>query len=136
MLIEFVSSAFSNKLSESDVGIGFHCKCSKQTFEENEKNQCQEHINDDLTRPWPRPGRLNHYLQNARTYISHGLRRLPPALAIAHCSKIADSEHFCKRILDLWCPNLSFGMAGASIVASWGSLGQSWDIGGAQERTI
>ena len=59
--------------------------------------------------------------------MADALCRLAPT--IAHCSKIVDSCYFCKQILDFWGPNLSFGMLGASTLASWGTLGRSWDIG-------
>ena len=59
--------------------------------------------------------------------MGYALCRRP--LTIAHCFKIADSLHNCKRILDYRCPNLPFGMPGASTLASWGTLGRSWDIG-------
>ena len=34
----------------------FHCNCPEQLFVGIEKYQCHEHIANDLTRPWPRPG--------------------------------------------------------------------------------
>ena len=40
-----------------------------------------------------------------------------------------DSRQFCKPILGFWCPCMSFGMPGVSTLASWGTLGRSWDIG-------
>ena len=38
-----------------------------------------------------------------------------------------DSWHSCKQIPGLWCPWVSFGMPGASTLASCGTLGRSWD---------
>ena len=59
--------------------------------------------------------------------MGYALCRRP--LTIAHCFKIAVYLYICKRILYLLCPNLPFGIPGASTLASWGTLGQSWDIG-------
>ena len=59
--------------------------------------------------------------------MGYALCRRP--LTIAHCFKIADFLHNCTRILDYRCPNLPFGMPGASTLPSWGTLGRSWDIG-------
>ena len=59
--------------------------------------------------------------------MGYALCRRP--LTIARCSKIVDSWQFCKQISDFWCPNLSFGMLGASNLAFWGTLGRSWDTG-------
>ena len=53
-------------------------------------------------------------------------RRLP---ALAHCFKMVDAWHFCKQVLDVWCPNLLFGMLGDSSMASWGTLVRFWDTG-------
>ena len=39
------------------------------------------------------------------------------------------SWHFCYQILRFWFPRVSFGMLGASTLASWGTLGRSWNIG-------
>ena len=47
--------------------------------------------------------------------MGYALCRRP--LTIAHCFKIADSLHNCKRILDYRCPNLPFGMPGASTLS-------------------
>ena len=47
-------------------------------------------------------------LQGFPTFEGYALCRRP--LTIAHCFKIADSLHICKRILDYRCPNLPFGM--------------------------
>ena len=55
-------------------------------------------------------------------------------------SWMADSWHFCKQISGLWCPWVSFGMLGASTLASWGTLGRSWDdpgtLGSTREDTV
>ena len=58
-------------------------------------------------------------------------------------SWMLDSCHFCNQFSGLWCPWVSFGMLGASTLASWGTLGQSWDDPGtilghwrAQGRTL
>ena len=67
---------FLNKLLEHVVWVDFHCEYSKQMFEENEKDQCQEHIVNELARPWPRPGEftrrgsvdLNRHKQKAFRY--------------------------------------------------------------------
>ena len=48
-------------------------------------------------------------------------------------SWMLDSCHFCNQFSGLWCPWVSFGMLGASTLASWGTLGRSWDIGGHKE---
>ena len=45
------------QMFESAVCIGFHCKLSNNMIK-NVQDQCQEHIADDLTRPWPRLGEL------------------------------------------------------------------------------
>ena len=66
--------------------------------------------------------------------MGYALCRRP--LTIAHCTKIADSWYICKSISDFWCPNLWFGILGASTLASWGTLGRSWDTWGAQEKTL
>ena len=50
-------------------------------------------------------------------------------------SWIPDSSHFCNQISGLWCPWVSFGMLGASTLASWGTLGRSWDDPGTLEGT-
>ena len=57
-------------------------------------------------------------------FMGDTLCRRPPT--IAHCSKIVASSRFCKQILDLWCPNLSFVRPGASTLASWWALGRCW----------
>ena len=59
--------------------------------------------------------------------MGYALCRQP--LTIAHCFKIQDSWHICKWVLDFCCPNLAFGMLGASSLASWETLGRSWAIG-------
>ena len=59
--------------------------------------------------------------------MGYALCRWP--LTTAHCFKIAVSRHICKRIWDVWCPNLLFGMPGASTLVSWGTLGRSWETG-------
>ena len=53
--------------------------------------------------------------------MGYALCRRPPI--IAHCCRIADSWHCCKRILSCWYTSLSFGMIGGFIVVSWGTLG-------------
>ena len=117
-----------------------------------------------------------HLRQASASYLmGYALCRRPPI--IAHCFRIADSWHCCKRVLvffgtqtyhlvwlvaSLWrpgglwadfgtqgsitkdtlrsrpgfvpifggfcCPWVLFGMLGASTLASWGTLGRSWDI--------
>ena len=57
--------------------------------------------------------------------VGYALCRRP--LTIAHCSKLAESWHYHRHILHLWCLNLSLGMLSASILASWETLGRSWD---------
>ena len=42
-------------------------------------------------------------------------------------SWMLDSWHFCNQFSGLWCPWVSFGMLGASTLASWRTLGRSWD---------
>ena len=59
--------------------------------------------------------------------MGYALCRRPPT--IAHYFKIVDSWHFYKQIRGSWCPDLSFGMLGASTLASWGTLRRSWDSG-------
>ena len=55
-------------------------------------------------------------------------------------SWMADSWHFYKQISGLWCPWVSFGMLGASTLASWGTLGRSWDdpgtLGSTRKDTV
>ena len=58
-------------------------------------------------------------------------------------SWMPDSWHFCNQISGLWCPWVSFGMLGASTLASWRTLKRSWDDPGtilghwrAQGRTL
>ena len=48
---------------------------------------------------------------------------------------LPDSWYFCDQISGLWCPWVSFGMLGASTLASWRSLGRSWDDPGTLEGT-
>ena len=50
-------------------------------------------------------------------------------------SWMLDSWHFCNQFSGLWCPWVSFGMLGASTLASWGTLGRSWDDPGTLEGT-
>ena len=50
-------------------------------------------------------------------------------------SRMLDSCHFCNQFSGLWCPWVSFGMLGASTLASWGTLGRSWDDPGTLEGT-
>ena len=50
-------------------------------------------------------------------------------------SWMLDSCHFCNQFSGLWCPWVSFGMLGASTLASWGTLGRSWDDPGTLEGT-
>ena len=50
-------------------------------------------------------------------------------------SWMPDSCHFCNQFSGLWCPWVSFGMLGASTLASWGTLGRSWDDPGILEGT-
>ena len=54
----------------------------------------------------------------------------------------AGSWHFCNQFSGLWCPWVSFGMLGASTLASWGTWddpgtipGRSWDDPGTLEGT-
>ena len=51
--------------------------------------------------------------------MGYALCRRPPI--IAHCFRIADSWHCCKRVLVFWDANLSFGMIGGFTLASWGT---------------
>ena len=58
-------------------------------------------------------------------------------------SWMLDSWHFCNQFSGLWCPWVSFGMLGASTLASWRTLKRSWDDPGtilghwrAQGRTL
>ena len=58
-------------------------------------------------------------------------------------SWMLDFWQFCNQFLGLWCLWVSFGMLGASTLASWRSLGRSWDDPGtilghwrAQGRTL
>ena len=46
-----------------------------------------------------------------------------------------DSWHFCNQFSGLWCPWVSFGMLGASTLASWRILGRSCDDPGTVEGT-
>ena len=46
-----------------------------------------------------------------------------------------DSWHFCNQFSGLWCPWVSFGMLGASTLASWRTLGRSCDDPGTVEGT-
>ena len=65
----------------------------------------------------------------AANLMGYALCRRP--LTIAHCFKIVDSWHLWKRISGFCCLHfvkLSFGEPGASTLASWGTLGRSWDI--------
>ena len=50
-------------------------------------------------------------------------------------SWMLDFWQFCNQFLGLWCPWVSFGMLGASTLASWRSLGRSWDDPGTLEGT-
>ena len=51
-----------------------------------------------------------------------------------------DFCQFCNQFLDLWCLWVSFGMLGASTLASWRSLGRSWDdpgtLGGTRKGPV
>ena len=47
-----------------------------------------------------------------------------------------DSWHFCKQILDGWSPNVPFGILAASTLASWGTLGRSWDMGATRKVSL
>ena len=58
-------------------------------------------------------------------------------------SWMPDSCHFWNLFSGLWCPWVSFGMLGASTLASWRTLGRYWDGPGtilghwrAQGRTL
>ena len=57
--------------------------------------------------------------------MGYALWRRPPN--IAHCSRIADSRHCCKRILAFRYTNLLFRMIGSFTLVSWGTLGFFWD---------
>ena len=70
-----------------------------------------------------------HATTKSRFDILMGYPLCRQPLTIAHCCKLADSWHFCIDILDSWCPNLTFGMRGASILTSWETLGRFWNIG-------
>ena len=50
-------------------------------------------------------------------------------------SWMLDFWQFCNQFLGLWCLWVSFGMLGASTLASWRSLGRSWDDPGTLEGT-
>ena len=50
-------------------------------------------------------------------------------------SWMLDFCQFCNQFLGLWCLWVSFGMLGASTLASWRSLGRSWDDPGTLEGT-
>ena len=63
--------------------------------------------------------------------MGDALCRRPPT--IAHCARIADSWDCCKRILELLVPKPVIGMLDGLTLASWGTLGRSWDIGEQEE---
>ena len=50
-------------------------------------------------------------------------------------SWVLDSWHFCNQFSGLWYPWVPFGMLGASTLASWRTLGRSWDDPGTLEGT-
>ena len=63
-------------------------------------------------------------LKSAQKYLmGYALCRQPLTIAIALRWRILG--FFCKHTLDLWCADLSFGMLGASSLASWDTLGRS-----------
>ena len=55
-------------------------------------------------------------------------------------SWMLDFWQFCNQFLGLWCLWVSFGMLGASTLASWRSLGRSWDdpgtLGGTKKGLV
>ena len=65
---------FCKNLVEHALRIGRKCKCPKKLFEENEKDQCQERITDDLTRPWLRPG---EFIVLGNTYLQKHILQVP-----------------------------------------------------------
>ena len=50
-------------------------------------------------------------------------------------SWMLDFWQFCNQFLGLWCLWVSFGMLGASTLASWRTVGRSWDDPGTLEGT-
>ena len=72
---------------------------------------------------------------NFQLYLmGYALCRRPPI--IAHCFRIADFWHCCKRILVFWDANLSFGMIGGFTLASWGPWADFGKLGSVTKETL
>ena len=66
-------------------------------------------------------------LEPCMILMGYALCRRP--LTLFHCPKAYDSW-LGNRHCYFWCPNLTLGMRGAFTLASWGTLGRSWDAWG------
>ena len=62
----------------------------------------------------------------AANLMGYALCRRPPI--IAHCFRIAETWQCCKRILASLVPRPVVCLLGGLRLASWGTLGISWDI--------
>ena len=55
-------------------GLASIADVPKKVLAENEKDQCQAHIANDLTRAWPRPGELLMVHASWLKLMAHGQR--------------------------------------------------------------